>query len=348
MTDMSTKLSLILVISSAFFILGGCKGGSSSGSGDPATVSVTVSVKSNQLLSGHPHRIDYYIPSNATAAIVFLHGGGGKKEGFANSLGLKNDNSTANYDLSSDGQTWLKTQKVIAVFPQGQNVAGANWTWNNYVMNSGEDDVAFLQDLVASIRADSTLSAVTKVYIVGHSNGGMMANRMWCESPSTFDAYVALAGPPSTHLNPSGGSNPCSPSTVKPYLGIVGDHDTVLKSTNNMAVSTWTINSFMVSNAAAWADTTPMIMNDKLFHSTRVTLKCSGSVASGVTSGQITTYSDCGGSIQMKVIAQATVSGSASGGDHCLGSAIATCTTTLVGATGLDPKTAAMTFLKSY
>lgn len=291
--------------------------------------------------------MDLYIPSNATSAIVFLHGGGGSKEGFAYNLGIKTTSNSVTYAMTSAAQTWLSQEKVIAVFPQGLTVGGFNWTWNNHVMNSGADDVAFLQNLVAALKSDSTLPAISKVYIVGHSNGGMMANRMWCESPNTFDGYVALAGPPGIYYNTSG-SNPCNPTSLKPYMGVVGDHDTVLQSTSNMNATAWTINSSLVTNSSAWVDATPQVLNDKIYHTHRVSLKCSGSVGTPTTSGQLTTYSDCSGSVKLVVIAQAAGGGSTSGGDHCIASLSGPCVTTLTGTIGIDLKDFAMTFLKQF
>jgi poly(3-hydroxybutyrate) depolymerase len=323
----------------------GCGGGSNSG-GSIAPPMATVSVKTNQTIPNHPHMIDYYIPSNATSAVVFLHGGGGTKEGLEYSLGIKADSTAADYYMSSSGQGWLSNEQVIAVFPQGQTVAGSNWTWSNYVMNSGVDDVKFLQDLVASLKSSSSLPHVTKIYLVGHSNGGMMANRMWCESPDTFDGYAALAGPPSVHLDPGTGTHPCLPSTIKPYLGIVGDHDTVLQTAGEANSHEWTINPILLVKPAAWLDPIPQVLNDELFFSKRVSLKCDGTIGSPTVSGQITTYSDCSGSLKLEIIAQATVSGKPSGGDHCLLTLSEPCVTTLTGDTGLDLKTDAVTFLK--
>lgn len=309
--------------------------------------SPTVSVRSNQTISSHPHNIDYYIPSNAESTIVFLHGGGGKKERFANNLGIKNDTTTTDYTVSSAGEAWLIANKVMAVFPQGQSIAGAPlaFTWNNYVMDSGENDVSFLQDLVNSIQNDSTLPATTKFYLVGHSNGGMMTNRMWCESPNTFDAYGALAGPPSTQLSASD-IHPCSPSSVKPYIGVVGDSDTGLQTTGNMAAATWTLSSYNGSSPA-WVNST--VMNDKLYHADRVAARCSGTVGSPTVSGQLTTYSDCTDSIKFIVVSQILVSGNPSGGDHCLDITSGSgCVTTLAGDSGMDYKTLLFDFLKNF
>lgn len=309
------------------------------------TPTPTVSVRSDQTIAGHPHRFDMYIPSNAESAIVFLHGGGGRKETIANNLGIKNDSTTSNYNVSVAGESWLISNKVMFVFPQGEHVTGQPLatTWSNYVMNSGEDDVAFLQDLVAALQADSSLATINKYYLAGHSNGGMMTNRMWCESPDTFAAFSALAGPPSTQLD-AAGPYPCNPATVKPYLGIVGDADLQLQTSGNMGTATWSLSDYNGSSAA-WVSSS--VINDLIYFSNRVTAKCGGTPTGPVVSGQFSTYSGCSDTLEQIIVNQAVVSGTTSGGGHCLVST-GSCSVTLAPVTGMDYKTVIFDFLKQF
>ena len=312
----------------------------------------TITVKSNQLLPGYPHAIDMYVPSNAESAVIFLHGGGGKKENFENDLGLKTDTSTTDFSIPDTGKAWLTGEKVLAIFPQGQTLSGYNaWTWNNYVMASGQDDAAFLAALVSSLRTDPSLPRVSKFYLVGHSNGGMMAQRLWCESPSTFDGFGALAGPPSIHLDPtrsaSATEHPCKPTTTKPYISIIGDTDKVLATGGKMADATWVLNPILsLGRPPTWVDSVPTVLNDKLFHNTRTSLKCGGSPSAPVVTGQLTTYSDCNNTVQLIVVAQTQINGTPTGGDHCLSRLSGPCITTLAGATGLDYKSAVVDFFQ--
>lgn len=321
---------------------------------DGGASAVSVTVRPNQNIAGFPHAIDMYVPSNATIAVLFMHGGGGHKEPFAADLGIKNDTSTTNYELTINGKTWLAAQGVLAIFPQGQTLPGYQaFTWRNYVMESGQDDVAFVQALVAAVKADATLPRVSKFYLVGHSNGGMLANRMWCESPSTFDGFGGLAGPPSVHLDPavmaSSTDHPCQPAVVKPYIGIVGNADTVLQTTGNLGKAVWITNPVLhLGNPPTWVDSTPSVLNDELFHSTRVTMKCAGQPGAPTTSGQLKTYLDCGGSLKFIEVAQSTSSGSPVGGDHCLTRLSGPCVTTLAGNTGLDYKAEVVSFLRAF
>lgn len=319
-----------------------------------ATVAApTVVVKANQRISGFLSPIDMYVPSNAEVAVIFLHGGGGHKESFAYELGIKSDAGTVNSTTSATGDSWLISKKVMAIFPQGQTQPGYNaWTWSNYVMDSGQDDLAFLQALATAIRADPTLPAIARIYLVGHSNGGMMANRVWCESPATFDGYGALAGPPSIHLDPdsaaSATNHPCSPASVKPYIGVVGDSDQVLRSTGNMGNKRWIINPALHTNSVSWVDTLSSVLNDQLFHARRVAMRCPGAPDAPTVNGQITTYSDCDDTLRSVVIAQTVVDGRPTGGDHCLRNPSGPCITTLAGDTGVDYKSLLVDFLKKF
>ena len=143
---------LVLTVLTLLVLFENCSAPSGTAPTPTPNSSATVTVLSDQALPSDPHLTDYYIPSNATSAIVFLHGGGGSKEGLAFNLGIKNDNTTSDYAASTSGETWLIANQVMAVFPQGQSVSGNNFTWTNLVMISGVDDVAFLQNLASSIK----------------------------------------------------------------------------------------------------------------------------------------------------------------------------------------------------
>ncbi len=176
-------------------------------------------------LPGFPHQIDFYNPIGATKALVFLHGGAGRSYIVAFDLGINLETNPPAMDTVN--WAWLEEEKVLAVFPQGQTISSSfATTWNNHVMDSGQDDVAFLQTLSAYIRHQFLIN---EIYLGGFSMGGVMANRMWCESPETFSGYIAVAGPASSYYL----SNPCKPSIFQPYLGIFGGMDPILQTEGN-------------------------------------------------------------------------------------------------------------------
>lgn len=277
---------------------------------------------SNLKLGDYPHPIDVYLPAHPVRAVVFLHGGGGSKEGGAQrELGIATA-PVAPATTPTPDTSWLDTHGTVFILPQGQAVPGADRapTWSNYVMTSGVDDVAFLDDLAAALRAgklDARIPALAHVHLAGHSNGGMMANRMWCERPTTFDAYGSLAGPSSVQLargrsnaDPLFGAHPCAPAIAKPYLGIVGDADTIIQTAGAWDANTWSINSCLQSGTGdAFVD--PALLNELFVHRTvRALTRCNATVASEpTTSGNLTTWSDCEGSIQLVRVA---------GAEHCV------------------------------
>ncbi len=53
------------------------------------------------------------------------------------------------------------------------------------------DDVAFFRALIADVKAQH---AVSKVFVVGHSNGAFMALRLACEASDVIDGIAAVSG----------------------------------------------------------------------------------------------------------------------------------------------------------
>lgn len=286
--------------------LAACGGGGGGGgsSDSPAAVDSLVTTS----VSGFPHEVNIYVPAGgATRAIVALHGGGGNNTAIAYQLGLnssvtKTTTSTINWD-------WLRANKVIMVFPQGQHIAGASGatTWSNYAMTSGQNDVAFLQALAAKLKNDY---GVSKIGLMGHSMGGAMTNRMRCESPATFDSYIALAGPASQHFDPAG-ATPCVPSVNKPYMSISGDADQVMQTYNNR----WPNDRWIINPLVEWAGNAAFLDSTMLGEwreqQVRVTQTCGESLAPlgspNTSAGNVQTWINCGGSMVIKKV---------SGADH--------------------------------
>lgn len=172
---------------------------------------------------GFPHRVDVYRPAGATRAIVFLHGHGGKSWQAAFNLGI-NRRLRAPVAANVD---WALLQRlgIVAIFPQGMAADGQSpATWSNRIFDSGQDDVAFLGALSTYARTAWGLSQVT---LAGHSSGGTMTARMWCEWSGAFDAYYSVAGPMPAATDEHFEWN-CVPQAPAPYAMVVGDQDSVL------------------------------------------------------------------------------------------------------------------------
>lgn len=285
------------ILLTAALCVAACGGGSDGGgSSAPTPVPVPVDQLVTMSVAGYPHAVDVYKTAGATRAIVLLHGGGGNKSAIAYQVGLNTDTSTTTFGTIN--WAWLDANKVMLVVPQGQHLSSEPnaTTWRNYAMNSGQDDKAFLQALAAKIRSDHGIANIT---LMGHSMGGVMTNRMWCESSATFDAYVSLAGPASSEFNKS--TTPCAPVAAKPYMGIIGDSDEVMQTAGLWEAATWTVNPVWVrASVTAWDN--DVVIGEFQQQQARTAIVCSGTLASQayVDAGNVDTWTSCGGRLVLK------------------------------------------------
>lgn len=295
---MSTALLRALFLAVSLPALSACSGSGSDSTPAPAPPPPSIDQVVTTSVSGYPHAVDVYQTAGATRAIVVLHGGGGDKTAVAYQLGM--NASTTSATLSTVNWAWLDAHKVMLVMPQGQHLATEpnGTTWSNRAMNSGVDDAAFLQALAAKIRTDYGISEVS---LMGHSMGGVMTNRMWCESPQTFDAYVSLAGPASASFNNV--ATPCQPgsSAAKPYMGIIGDSDEIMQTAGVWDAATWTVNPTVVIAAfTAWDNN--IVIGELHQQQARTSIMCSTALDSNafVAEGNVDTWTSCGGKLVLK------------------------------------------------
>ena len=180
-------------------------------------------------------RFDAYVPANQTRrTVIFLHGGAGNKTQVANALGISNLNQDS---LDAEATLWL--------LPQGETIMdGGVATWENRVMTSGANDELFLDALA---RFAKEILGSQQVVLAGHSNGGMMLHRMWCETDAPIDVFFSAAGPPSERYDADNGDLSCG--GTKPFWAIVGNQDHVLQTKNNLYTDTWAIREQLVEQA---------------------------------------------------------------------------------------------------
>jgi polyhydroxybutyrate depolymerase len=292
--SLPSRVARILLLATTLGIAA-CGGG-----GDGGSASTPASVPADRLITtsvaGYPHAVDVYGTAGATRAIVLLHGGGGDKSAIAYQVGLNADTSVTTF--STIDWAWLDANKVMLVVPQGQHLASEPnaTTWRNHAMDSGQDDKAFLQALAAQIRSQYGIAHIT---LMGHSMGGVMTNRMWCESPTTFDAYVSLAGPASSEFNQA--ATPCTPAGAKPYLGIIGDSDEIMRTAGAWEAATWTVNPVVVqASVTAWDN--DVVIGEFHQQQARTAVMCSGTLASQdfVNAGNVDTWTSCAGRLVLK------------------------------------------------
>ena len=115
--------------------------------------------------------------------IVLLHGFSGDADRTNEYFGLSRLAAERNFVLLS---------------PEGtRNSAGfAFWNATDFCCDnekSGIDDTSYLLKLILTARERYDVDP-SRIYLVGHSNGGLMSSRLACEAPSLFAAVVSLAG----------------------------------------------------------------------------------------------------------------------------------------------------------
>jgi polyhydroxybutyrate depolymerase len=153
-----------------------------------------------------------YVPESLPASgevplLVGLHGGLGSGEQFAESSHFDDEAEQGGF---------------IAVYPDGiragRLLAARTWNAGNCcgtAVKEGVDDVGFIDELVEELLGSLPIDP-DRVYVTGHSNGAMMAQRMACERPDLVAAIAVYSGPLEA---------PCAPSEPVSVLNIHGDAD---------------------------------------------------------------------------------------------------------------------------
>ncbi len=146
------------------------------------------------------------LPTGPMPVIIVLHGGGGS---------AKHIEDTSGFDAAAD------THGFLAVYPEGIG-RGRFHTWNASPTCCGAaqeehvDDVAFLAALVDRLGKAHKIDK-SRVFVVGHSNGAVMAERALCERPDVFAGAVIVASP--------GLNGVCKPKEPRRVLIVHGTAD---------------------------------------------------------------------------------------------------------------------------
>lgn len=124
--------------------------------------------------------------------VISLHGGGGNAE--------QQRSSTA-MDAAADRDGY------VVVYPNGSGPRRDRLlTWNagnccGYAQRLGIDDVAFIGRLIDDVERRAAIDD-RRVYVAGHSNGGMLAHRVGAMLSSRVAAVASVAG---AYVPPPGG-----------------------------------------------------------------------------------------------------------------------------------------------
>jgi len=169
--------------------LAGCaRGGAVLAAGDRAPAAGDYEI---DLVAGGRDR--YYLlhvpPAAARGAalplVLALHGGGGNPGQFKPEAG---------FDALSDREGFL------VAYPAGTGILRKRLlTWNagtgccGYALDNNIDDVAFLEAVIDDVARRARVDR-QRVYVTGHSNGGMMSYRFGAEASARVAAIAPVAG----------------------------------------------------------------------------------------------------------------------------------------------------------
>jgi polyhydroxybutyrate depolymerase len=139
-------------------------------------------------VDGQSRKFHYYMPTGTSTSlplVILLHG-----------HGVSIDSMTGGNGSKAPYKVWMELaekDKFIAIYPQGLDGTDGKSGWNDCRGDNTEvttaDDVKFINSLISLTLypADSH-----RVYVVGSSNGGMMALRMALDSPGTVAGIGAV------------------------------------------------------------------------------------------------------------------------------------------------------------
>jgi polyhydroxybutyrate depolymerase len=136
--------------------------------------------------------------------VVALHGALGRGERLKRTFGL---------------DAVAAQEGFVTVYPNGKRLQWNDGRRPRWGGGSRADDVAFLAALARQL-IDDGIADPKRLYLVGVSNGGMMAYRMACEAPGTFTAYTAVVA-----NMPIDVAETCRPGRGVPMLIINGTSD---------------------------------------------------------------------------------------------------------------------------
>lgn len=154
------------------------------------------------------------LSNDAPAPLLFvLHGFGGTAEGMREYAGVE-----AVVEATLD-------DGAIVVYPNGTGIEeGLPQSWNAggccpFSIYDMVDDVAFFDQMISSLTSQYDVDQ-ERIWVVGHSNGGMMAYRLACELSSRVTAIGVAAGALMI--------DSCTPSREVSAIHVHGDLDNVV------------------------------------------------------------------------------------------------------------------------
>ncbi len=137
-----------------------------------------------------------------------------------------------------------------SISPTGEDLSGKQfWNATDFCcdfLKTGVDDVKYITKLVDFLSRGYRVDP-RRVYLIGHSNGGFMANRLACEAGEKFAAIATLAGGSFKNLSA------CRRPTPVSYLQIhaVNDPTVVYGKDPRYAGGLPTVKQWLLKNGCA-------------------------------------------------------------------------------------------------
>jgi polyhydroxybutyrate depolymerase len=150
----------------------------------------------------------YEYSNRPPSLVIVLHGSFGS--------GFQMEANTG-FDKEADKLGW------IVVYPDGVadgwDAFGSGPTWG---LHPGADDIAFMRALIDHFKATDGVDP-DRVYVTGHSRGGMMSYRIGCELADVVAAIAPVSG---NMANADGSADvPCHPARPISVLATHGTAD---------------------------------------------------------------------------------------------------------------------------
>ena len=110
----------------------------------------------------------------------------------------------ADLDTEARLREFADDEEFILVMPEGKNLVWRFWPGRQV------DDLGFLDLVLDEVQADYAVDS-SRIYMMGHSNGGMLTHQYACDRPGRVAAFGSVGGPlvdPSTCAEPGGETAP--------------------------------------------------------------------------------------------------------------------------------------------
>ena len=197
----------------------------------------------------HPRPVTLYVPSGydpqtPVPFVISLHGGNNSGDAVENYFRL---------------QPLAETRRFLYCYPNGSanTLAAGGYTWRSHLWNVADgfvvgfpyaDDAGYLRSLIEEVGRIFALDR-KRIFFVGHSNGGSMADRMAYESADLVAGIAGLAGPSIPDL---GSRQPSEPVNV---LHIHATADQTVSYTGGYLASppNWPRHLGALESLQAWA-----------------------------------------------------------------------------------------------